>query len=235
MKEMEGIAFDILKSMNISTNNTILAESSCPDELNHDSFSADLFDMMGNRWGEVFHLGGLAGIPFTGSAGWGAFSHHVPDNGNILVVFAPHVGLTREGVVGKVHRPGQDHATSACGAAVGAYKYLKDAAAELSTTPDKKSSDFQQQFIIDELRSRMDAINAITDADGRQAKLAHETYELVKRVLNDIMDSGWMGPDSKLILLGGLMINIDGSDQDYFEPLEFSSTTTDGTTVNLLQ
>ena len=125
MKDMERIVFEELTALDVIKENTILAESSCPDELNHDSVSSDLFDMMGNRWSEVFHLGGLAGIPFTGSAGWGAFSHHVPDNGNILVVFAPHVGLTQKGQVGKVHRPGQDHMTSACGAAVGAYNYLK--------------------------------------------------------------------------------------------------------------
>jgi hypothetical protein len=34
----------------------------------------------------------------------------------------------------------------------------------------------------------------------------------VKRVLDDIMDTKWMGKDSKLILLGGVMINIDGSE-----------------------
>jgi len=102
-----------------------MAESSCPDELNHDSISKDIVEMLGNRWGEVFHLGGLAGIPFTGNTGWGAFSHHVPDNGNIFVMIAPHVGLTEKGVIGKVHRPGQSHSTSACGASVGAYNALK--------------------------------------------------------------------------------------------------------------
>jgi len=156
MKDMESMVFDVLSSMGVEASNTLLAESSCPDELNHDSFSSDLFDMMGNRWGEVFHLGGLAGIPFTGQAGWNAFNHHVPDNGNILVVYAPHVGLTKDGVVGKVHRPGQDHSTSACGAAVGAYNYLKNGNA--APTPDMSGNDFQQEFIIQEMSPRMERI-----------------------------------------------------------------------------
>jgi hypothetical protein len=124
--------------------NTVLAESSCPDELNHDTFSHDISQLMGNRWGEVFHLGGLAGIPFTGKTGWGAFSHHVPEDGNILVIFAPHVGLTKEGTVGKVHRPHQDHATSACGAAVGAYNAIKADDTTRPHAPDTSSNDYQQ-------------------------------------------------------------------------------------------
>lgn len=105
--------------------NTVMAQSSCPDELNHNQSEDDISLLMRQRWGEVFHLGGLAGVPFTGSTGWGAFSHHVPDDGNILVMYAPHVGITEDGTVGKVHRHGQSHGTSACGASVGAYNALK--------------------------------------------------------------------------------------------------------------
>lgn len=142
MKQMEAQVFEVLKSLDIDAKKTILAESSCPDELNHDSFASDIFDMMGNRYGEVFHLGGLAGVPFTGGVGWGAFSKHVPDNGNIVVVVAPHVGLTEDGTIGKVHRPGQDHATTACGAAVGAYGALMGG--HVPPEPEKMGSDFQQ-------------------------------------------------------------------------------------------
>jgi len=56
--------------------------------------------------------------------GWGAFSHHVPVDGNIVVLYAPHVGITNKGVVGKVHRHGMSKATTACGASIGAYNYL---------------------------------------------------------------------------------------------------------------
>jgi len=51
-------------------------------------------------------LSGLAGLPFVGKAGWGAFSHHVPDDGNIVVLFAPHVGIDSFGNVGKIRREG---------------------------------------------------------------------------------------------------------------------------------
>ena len=88
----------------------------------------------------------------------------MPDDGNILVVFAPHVGLTTDGKVGKVHRPGQDHTTSACGAAVGAYSYLKqEDTTKLKTVVDKTGADYQQQYIIHSLAPMMDEIMASDD------------------------------------------------------------------------
>jgi len=118
------MAFDALKNLGFNVENTIYAESSCPDELNHDS-DDDISNLMANRWGEAFPLGGLAGIPFTGKTGWGAFSHHVPDNGNTFALYAPHVGITSDGSVGHVHRPAMAKTTTACGAAVGAYNVLE--------------------------------------------------------------------------------------------------------------
>jgi hypothetical protein len=50
--------------------------------------------------GEVFHMGGLGGIPFTGKTGFNAFSSHVPDHGNLFVLMAPHVGVSRSAKIG---------------------------------------------------------------------------------------------------------------------------------------
>lgn len=70
------------------------------------------------RWGEIFPLSGLAGIPFVGKAGWNAFTTHVPDDGNIVVLFAPHVAIDNDGNVGDITRDGQSCKTPACGAAI---------------------------------------------------------------------------------------------------------------------
>jgi len=97
---IEQRAFRKLSTMNFTSTNTLLAESSCPDEINADDKKNDIVYRFIERWGEVFSLGGLAGIPFTGKGGWGAFSGHVPDDGNIVVLYAPHVGIDDEGKFG---------------------------------------------------------------------------------------------------------------------------------------
>lgn len=75
----------------------------------------------------MFSLGGLGGVPFSGITGFGAYAAHVPDNGNIFILFAPHCAVSREGLCGYYHRHGQAKLTTACGAVLGAYKEMKGA------------------------------------------------------------------------------------------------------------
>lgn len=122
---VEAKVFEKLCSLGFNADNTLFSDCSCPDEVNHDDPTDDISSLFTHRWGEVFPLGGLAGLPFTGKTGWGAFSHHCPADGNIVVLFAPHVGICGNGKVGSVLREGQKDVSSACGAAIGAFNALK--------------------------------------------------------------------------------------------------------------
>ena len=82
----------------------------------------DLPDLLRDRFGENFHFGGLAGIPFTGKTGFKAFAGHMPENGHMFIVVAPHIGVTPDGELGKYQRCNQSAPTTACGACVGAWK-----------------------------------------------------------------------------------------------------------------
>lgn len=108
----------------IDRNNTLFSHSVCPDEINHDEH--DITERLRDHFESCFSLGGLAGIPFTGKTGFGAFAAHVPDNGNIFLLFAPHCGVSKEGCCGLIHRRGQAGKSTACGAAIGAYGAVKD-------------------------------------------------------------------------------------------------------------
>jgi hypothetical protein len=68
------------KARGLTSENTLFAQSICPDEINHEE--GDVSTLFASFFGEeCFHLSGLSGIPFTGKTGFGAFSHHVPDDG----------------------------------------------------------------------------------------------------------------------------------------------------------
>lgn len=70
-------AIPSLQKRGCDSENTLFAQSICPDEINHDN--ADITTLFSKHMGEVFHMGGLAGVPFTGRTGFTAFSNHVPD------------------------------------------------------------------------------------------------------------------------------------------------------------
>lgn len=54
-------------------------------------------------------------------------------------------------------------------------------------------------------------------------KLAYEMYIIIKNFFKEILHDKWMGPNSKLAILGGIMINCDGEDGtcSMFLPLMF--------------
>jgi hypothetical protein len=121
----------------------------------------------------MFPLGGLAGFPFTGKTGWGAFNSHIPKDGNVVIMIAPHVGIDSSGCIGKVHRHGQDLPSCACGAAIGALAALEN---------DPEAGNFKNGF----LDHQMDCIKhmlaphvaSILEKDEKMTALAYKMYEL---------------------------------------------------------
>lgn len=148
-------------SLGCTSQNTLFASSVCSDEINHhpNSLNRKLADFFGG----CFYMGGLGGLPFVGKTGFKAYSHHVPDNGNVFILFAPHIGFAEDGLVGKIQRANQSHLDSACGAAIGGYNTLKNALIP-STEPPKFAEDklknvedpFDPQFayIVDALKPK---------------------------------------------------------------------------------
>ena len=85
-------------SLGCNADDTLFASSVCVDEINHHQSS--LNRCLADFWGECFYMGGLGGIPFIGNTGFKAYSAHVPKNGNILILFAPQVGVSPDGQIG---------------------------------------------------------------------------------------------------------------------------------------
>jgi hypothetical protein len=67
-----------------------------------------------------FMAGGLAGYPFVGSIGFGAYASHITDTGTLFVSCTPHIGVTFTGSAGYQFRKGQAAISTNCGAVHGA-------------------------------------------------------------------------------------------------------------------
>jgi hypothetical protein len=86
-----------------------------------------------------FHLGGLAGLPFTGVSGLEAFAHHVPDEGTMIIIIEPHIGYSEENGWGYVLRHEQHEPSSCCGALMGTLGKLQSE----SLTNEISEDDYQ--------------------------------------------------------------------------------------------
>lgn len=102
--ESESKVAEVLSGLGFTSRNTIFADSCCSDEVNHDDPGENITSLFQKRWGESGTLAGLSGFPFMGKTGWHAFSSRCPQDGNVVVLFAPHVGISKNGIVGEITR-----------------------------------------------------------------------------------------------------------------------------------
>ena len=229
--EVDRAIAKTLRSRGFTPQNTLFGHSICSDEVNNRK--EQLIPLMINRWQEGFTLGGLGGLPFAGKSDFGAYLHHVPENGKLLILFAPHVGIGPLGRVGALQRDGQDSISSACGAAVGAYKALQgkktvpsDPLTVLETVKEEDVNtkfDPQLEEIVKLLAPRLSGIEESQDSI---AFVSYQMYGVVRDLLYAIVNQT---PDifddaNEIALVGGVMINrrLGG---DFFQPLSFETLT----------
>ena len=125
----------------------------------------------------------------------------MPDNGNLLILFGPHIGVSESGELGKYLRAGQTSHSSACGAVLAAYNACK--AGEVN--PDQfDMSDMQQSWLRQKIHG---CYKEISEAEEPLAMLAQKAFLHVKESMLGIVNHDF--GEGKLILLGGIQVCFD--------------------------
>lgn len=225
-----------LAKYGVDPENTLFAQSICPDEINHEN--GDITNILTKHMGEVFHMGGLAGVPFTGKTGFDAFSGHVPDGGNLFILIGSHIGVSDSLQLGKFSRLGQEGDGAACGASVGGLKFCCEKSNKVPDAQDLGSDpdNYQMQYLISEIDKRKDIINAHKDENARQAELAKQTFDIAREFLDRIVHTefGVKKTAGRLIILGGVQVNMPRPLPDFFQPLMFEIRKQGEPTIDLM-
>eukprot|EP00466_Bigelowiella_natans_P018033 jgi/Bigna1/138468/aug1.45_g13176 len=181
----------------------LLAASTCSDEINR------VVDRFSDVWGECFNLGGLAGLPFTGKSGFNALSHHIPDNGQLLILFAPHIGVTKTGEVGMIMRRGMKESTTACGSCMAAYEAAISRSVITKDDPDELIGDRQQTIINKIVKSFLPRIEK--EREDALVCVANMMYETIKKEILKIIPNDFK---YSVGLIGGIHVNTDHGDNE---------------------
>lgn len=146
-------------------------------------------------------------------------------------MMAPHVGLDNSCNLGKYSRDGQTCSGAACGAAVGAFNHCCSGQAipSLCDSPD----DYQMVYLMNHINQRKDKILKSADNNSKQAALAAETHDIAKDLLDTIVNVDFGGPNSTLVILTGVQINMPRPFDDFFQPLNFYILDKEGKKIDL--
>ena len=205
----------VAREYNLPAQKIVHANSICSDDINNIQYPPEAREMLG-----PFTLGGLDGFPFAGVTGMGAFAHHVPAGGGVLIFYGPHIGITKTGELGKVLRSGQLEASSCCGAAQAALQKLET---DRIIACDLTSLDYQQNTIEQLFLQRRHeivgvAVPAIVAATRAMFAATKERMDIL------IKKTDFHGA-SHVFTAGGIVINSDATGakvgESYFQPLDF--------------
>lgn len=187
----------------------LFATSLCCDDVN---VSTD-FRRFLNR---PFSLGGLSGFPFTGLTGMLAFANHIPEGGDAFIFYGPHIGMTDDGIVGKMQRFGQSYSTNNCGALMIALDRMKDSSN--SQLLDTKWDN--QQILLEQSVSKDKEV--ILNSEIPEIEITEVAYnEIHKRIklLVDMTKNKFLC--NRIFLLGGIIINTSPNFHDYVDIRNF--------------
>ena len=132
----------------IPSTDIVYAQGICSDDVDAPKVPANIGGWPNsiNSFLGPFQSGGLAGYPFVGSVGFGAFASHVATTlgGTLFVTSMPHIGVTEDGRSGRMLRRGKaDSITdNTCGAVWGAINQVVNV---LTEAPSQSNSPFDNE------------------------------------------------------------------------------------------
>jgi hypothetical protein len=188
----------------------LFATSVCADDIN---VSTDFRRVLTRP----FTLGGLGGLPYAGFTGMVAYGHHIPDQGSGFIFYGPHIGITDEGILGQMRRPGQSALSNSCGALMLALSRLESE--DDIYVPMNVEYDYQQILLE---RTVMPYKHEILSSENRKKAITEVTYRNIHKQLHFLIKKA---KDEfrceRIFLLGGIIINTSPEYHDYVEVRNF--------------
>ena len=186
----------------ISSEQILLGASTCVDDIIYTKNFHAHPEIKG-----PFHLGGLAGLPFTGVSGLEAFAHHIPNEGTMLLMIEPHIGISEKGGWGYILRPEQQAGSSCCGALMGTLNQLKNGTKQAITEEDYQGGKILElaEHHRKEIMSARNPILELTRITSLEAE-----RQIKEHVLDVHLDH-----IKYVVIVTGVLINTDYEYSDY--------------------
>ena len=195
--------------LDLEPSQVMYADSIYSDDVNSIQYPVRMQEFLG-----PFKMGGLDGFPFAGLTGMGAFASHVPDEGAVSIYYGPHIGITKNGNIGEIHRLGQAKNSGCCGAAKGALNKLVN---NLIVEGNVTDLDYQMNTIEQILLSKKERILA---AKIPIKEATEVIYEAIDKRIEELV-AGTNYNCKYLILFGAIHINSDSDMGSFNEARKF--------------
>ena len=205
--------------------NTLYAVGICSDDVdaNYTNGNIGQFPSTITSFLGPFYSGGLAGYPFVGSVGFGAFASHITDSGSLFITSTPHIGITSDGQVGYQFRRGQSSLipSTNCGAVHGAVGLVRsDPAAPTQSNAPYNNGNYELWQLASIIYPFSSSLSGSTSQNVAYATSLISSASFAYIYANS---GSWhaAATGSSVFVLGGTFINTDDGYQAYIDVNQF--------------
>ena len=209
----------------IPSTDIVLAEGICSDDVDAAKVPNNIVGWPNsiNSFLGPFQSGGLAGYPFVGSVGYGAFASHVATElgGTLFVTSMPHIGVTEDGRSGRMLRRGKaDSITdNTCGAVWGAINQVVNVLTQAPSQDNPPFNDGNYSFwkLTDILWPFRETLSGFTGTSeeiyNKQMIYATETIRdsAYDYIIANLPAATTANTENDVYFLSGIFINSDVS------------------------
>ena len=170
----------------------------CRDEL-----CQPLLQLVGERWGDWFSVGSLAGMVLCGRTGFNAAVSHAPCDAagaaRLVVWGGPHIAIDASGAVGQVQRDGRPAPGAACGSLL-----ALRAALQRGCVPFRQGDDWEQAMVAQRV------LDALPHPDPSLPELTQAALAAIHADLQHHMATAPAARCSRYAIVAGTLVHAPG-------------------------
>jgi hypothetical protein len=216
-----------ITSKGYSPNTIVYAEGICADDVDAPKYfgvdNIGQFPTGMNSFLGPFMSGGLAGYPFVGTVGFGAWASHVASTsgGTLFMSSMPHIGISQLGEVGRMFRRGKTGSTTdnTCGAVAGAIGVT--VAATSAPNIGDWSDNYQFYKLLDILYPYQSILTGITYGDQMLSATTIIRDAATTFITDNLPAATTASTSNDVFFCSGTFINTDDGYESYVDINEF--------------
>ena len=202
----------IKSAIGICADDIIYSQGICSDDVDAPRHGHNIgqFPKSADTFLGPFMSGGLAGYPFVGKLGLKACASHVTKTGTLFISSMSHIGITKDGIVGKINRLGSSEPSDTCGAVKASLDWVMNHSEPPDLDRFVEEGDYEFYKIIKILWAKRCELLRLPNLADRMLRATEIMRDASKKYIKEKLPDAVRDYVNKpVIMCSGIFINTD--------------------------
>jgi hypothetical protein len=202
----------IKSSIGICPDDIVYVQGICSDDVDAPKHRDNIgqYPSSTNSFLGPFMSGGLSGYPFVGKMGLNACASHVTKTGSLFITSMAHIGISKDGIVGKINRLGGTKPSDTCGAIKASIDWVLNHSEPPDLDVFLNEGDYEFYKIIKILWSKRCELLRLSSFGDKMLRATEIIRDSSKKYIKDNLAEAVCDYVNKpVVFCSGIFINVD--------------------------